>query len=232
MTDAEGVVPAFRATQEWRESILLLDRRDRIATTREDLVRITLVADVPHETIARGVVEIMQRDGQFHHPEPRAEMAADAGDGFDQVGAQLVGDAWKLAFRNAFQVRGRFDLRKQRITRGVDHPRIVAQCGLPRLRFRYDDALASSAPRARPKRRRVWRMRIWRLISRISWMRFAFAASTSLRVSTPTMWVGLSRSTTTRRPTFSPTIRSEASRKEWSSNTTIGPRFSISPMWV
>src|SRR6185437_6636658 len=284
MADAKGVVPAFRTAQERREPILLLDRRDCIATAGKDLVRITLVADVPHDAVARRVVEIVQRGSQLDDAESRAEMAADAGDRFDQVRAQFIRDARKFGFRNTLQVCRRIDLRKQRITRGIDHPRIVAQRGHPRTQCRqgaclrysvraeaqrakptkskrcssfdsapsalrsepapdsipgvnglpaFYDALASFAARVRPpKRRRVWRIRIWRLMSRISWMRLAFAASTSLRVSTPTMWVGFSRSTTTRRPTFSPTIRSEASRREWSSNTTIGPRFSMSPMRV
>src|SRR5690348_11749533 len=232
VADAKGVVFAFGAAQERRESAACLDRGDAIASPGEDLVRIALMADVPHDPVARRVVEIVQCDRQLDHAKPGAEVAADAGDRFDQVRAQFVRHARQLGFRNAFQVVWRFDAGEQWVKCAVDHPRIVAQRGLPRLRFRYD-TLASFAPRARlPKRRRVWRMRIWRLMSRISWMRLALAASTSLRVSTPTMRVGLSRATTIRRPTFSATIRSDASRREWSSNTTIGPRFSMSPMRV
>ena len=85
MADAEGVVFAFLALGERRHAVLLLDRVDAVAAAGEDLVRIALVADVPDQAVVRGVVQVVQGDGQLDHAQPGAEVAAGAADRFDQV---------------------------------------------------------------------------------------------------------------------------------------------------
>ena len=95
---------------------------------------------------------------------------------------------------------------------------VPSQCSLsrPASGWRDDEALDSpAAVRVRPPKRRakVWRIRMARVASRISWMRRLLAAITSLRVRMPTIRVGLLRGTTINRPTFSVTIRSAASRR-------------------
>ena len=56
MADAKRVVRGFVALREWGEAVLFLDRLDAIATAGEDLVRIALVADIPHQPVIRCVV--------------------------------------------------------------------------------------------------------------------------------------------------------------------------------
>jgi hypothetical protein len=136
LADTEGVVSAFGAAQERREAAVRLDRGDAIAAPGEDLVRIALVPHVPHDAVARRVVNEMQRDRQFDHAESGAEVAAHAGHRFDQVGAQLVRDARQIGFGNALQVVRRIDAGEQRVTCAVDHPRIVAQRASKRMRLR------------------------------------------------------------------------------------------------
>ena len=121
MTHAESVVRAFFAFRERREAILFLDRGDLVAAAGQDLVRIALMADVPDQAIVRRVIQIMQRDGQFDHAEPGAEMSADAGHRFDQVFAQLARDIGQFAFVELAQVGRRVDGGEARIALGVNH---------------------------------------------------------------------------------------------------------------
>ena len=76
MPGAEGIVFAFAALGEAGEAAGLAQRADPAATARENLVRIGLMADVPDQPVARRVEHVVQRDGQLHDPEARAEMAA------------------------------------------------------------------------------------------------------------------------------------------------------------
>ena len=46
------------------------------------------MADVPDQPVVGRVEHVMQRDGQFDHAEPGAELAAGDGDGADGFGAQ------------------------------------------------------------------------------------------------------------------------------------------------
>ena len=110
MTDAEGVVLAFRTRREGCEAAALFDRTQGIAPSREHLVRVGLVAHVPDQAVVRGVEHVVQRDGQFDGAEPRREMAAPLADRVDQVAAQLVGDRDEIATWNGPQVRRVLDL--------------------------------------------------------------------------------------------------------------------------
>ncbi|MCW0449647.1 hypothetical protein NB706_002481 [Xanthomonas sacchari] len=121
MADAEGVVLAFLALGERRHAIGLLDRVDAVAAPGEDLVRIGLVADVPHQLVDRRVVEVVQGDGEFDHAQPGAEVAAALADALDQKGAQFLGDGRQLRFIEATQFGGDLDAREARIAGGVDH---------------------------------------------------------------------------------------------------------------
>ena len=56
----------------------------RFAATGEHLVRIGLVAHIPHDAIVRCLVDIMERDGELDRAEPRREMPAARGDILDQ----------------------------------------------------------------------------------------------------------------------------------------------------
>ncbi|MNO80211.1 hypothetical protein D3C76_714080 [compost metagenome] len=99
MADAEGVVVAFRTAREGGQAVLLAQRGHALAAAGEDLVRVGLVADVPHQTVVRGVEDVVQGDGQFDHPEAGAEVPAGLADAVQQVLAQFVseGDELRLA---------------------------------------------------------------------------------------------------------------------------------------
>ena len=72
-----------------------------VAAARQHLVRIRLMADIPHQPVVRGVEDIVQRDRQFDRAEAGGEMTAHLADGVDQVLPQFVGDCAQLRRRAA-----------------------------------------------------------------------------------------------------------------------------------
>jgi hypothetical protein len=92
VADAEGVVLALAALGEAGQAALLAHAVHALAPPGEDLVRIGLVADVPDDAIVRGVEDVMQRDGQFHHAKPGRQVPAGARDAVDQKCPQLNGE--------------------------------------------------------------------------------------------------------------------------------------------
>ncbi len=226
MTYAERVIGTFVASGKRCEAVLVLDCVDAVAAAGEDLVRIALVADVPYEAIGRRVEEIMQGDGQLDHAKARAEVTATACDLFDQVFAQLARDRGQLARVELAQVGGRVDVGKARIARGVDHGGVCGRsaifghagslgkdCGAGMAAAGRIQSLASG-PRRPSVLRIVWRMRMCRSASRVSFRRRECAVTRSPRVSTPTSLVGASRFATITLPTLCSTMWSAASRRE------------------
>ena len=114
MTDAESVKFTLCAGRERRESLILLDRREPIATAREDLVRIRLMSDIPDQPVVRRLEHVMQRHRQFDSAQARRKVSALAADGLDQVSAQLFGDLRQVTPRQRAQVRRRLYSRKKR----------------------------------------------------------------------------------------------------------------------
>ena len=55
MTRAEGVVGAFAAAQEAGGTVRALDARERIAASRQRLVPVGLMTDVPYDAIVGGI---------------------------------------------------------------------------------------------------------------------------------------------------------------------------------
>ncbi len=106
MAHAERVVVAFFAPREGGESIELADRAQLVAAPGQHLVRVGLVAHVPDDAILGRVVDVMERDGEFHRAEPGGEMAADAAHRFDQIGAQLLGNRLQTLLGQGAKIGG------------------------------------------------------------------------------------------------------------------------------
>ena len=114
MRGAEGVVLALGALGESGEPAALPQRPDAVTPTRQDLMRIGLVADVPYDAIIRGVEEVVQRHCQLDHPEPGAEMPAGGRDRIYGLLTQLVGQLAQLPGFEAAHVGRCFDKIEQR----------------------------------------------------------------------------------------------------------------------
>ena len=65
MRGAEGVVFALDAPRKAGNATQLAQCVHALAPTGEDLVRIGLVADVPHQAVTRRIEHVMQRNRQF-----------------------------------------------------------------------------------------------------------------------------------------------------------------------
>jgi len=90
MRGAEGVVRTLAAAREARDAILLAQHGHLVAPAGEYLVRISLVADVPHDAIFRRVEHVVQRNGQLDRAEIGRQVAAGLRHGIEHVLAQLV----------------------------------------------------------------------------------------------------------------------------------------------
>ena len=99
-------------------------------------MRVSLVPDVPDQSVARSVENIVQGDRQLDHPEPRPEMPPGHGYRADRLGPQFVGELPDILFLEAAQIRRTLYGVEQR--RGYDHDRnyIVASSLVANSRWR------------------------------------------------------------------------------------------------
>ena len=74
MRRAERVVFALAPLREARQPAALTQRRDPVLATRQNLMRITLVTDVPNQDVARGVKNVMDRRRQLDNAQTRTQM--------------------------------------------------------------------------------------------------------------------------------------------------------------
>ena len=99
---AEGVVFTLAAPQESGDAALLAQRLHLIAAAGEELMRISLVADVPHELIYGRVEHVMKRDGKLDDAKARADVAAGARAAVDQTLTDLRRELAELVARERF----------------------------------------------------------------------------------------------------------------------------------
>jgi hypothetical protein len=77
-------------------------------------VRVALVADVPHELVARRVEDVVQGHGQLHHAEPRADVPPRARAHVDEALADLVRERAQVVAREGLEVGRRLDAVEER----------------------------------------------------------------------------------------------------------------------
>ena len=77
-------------------------------------MRVGLMADIPDQSIIRGIEDIVHRRGQFDHAKTGAEMAAGLADRGDHFGAQFIGQLAQLRGLKLAKVVGSFDGIEQR----------------------------------------------------------------------------------------------------------------------
>src|SRR5450830_785246 len=104
MRGAEGVVLALGTARKTGNPIELAQRRHLIATAGEDLVRISLMADVPDDAVFWCVEDVVQGNRQFHRTEIGREMSAGLRHRIEHEGAQLVSQWLQLGTRELPQI--------------------------------------------------------------------------------------------------------------------------------
>lgn len=97
VSDSEGVVFALAPLREPGDPIFCPICRKSLPASRQDLVPIGLMADIPDELVYGCIEDVVERHGQLYHSQTRSEMAiADLGDDVDDVLAELCGYLWKV----------------------------------------------------------------------------------------------------------------------------------------
>ena len=76
MPDTECVVGRLETVGKPCDAALGAKRRKPIPTSREDLVRIGLMSDIPDELIRRKIKNVIERERQLHCTKARREMTA------------------------------------------------------------------------------------------------------------------------------------------------------------
>ncbi len=102
----EDVMRRFRATREPADAIERAQRSEALQAAGEQLVRVGLVARVPHDPVARRLQEPVEGDRELDDPERGAEVAAGLGDGGDDRGTDLGRELGQLRLIQAAQVGG------------------------------------------------------------------------------------------------------------------------------
>jgi hypothetical protein len=99
MSGTEGIVFAFGALRESGEASWLAQGAYTIAAAGQDFVRVSLVAYVPDQPVARCVEEIVKRNSQLDDTEPGAKVSPGHRNGINRFGAKFVGNLLEDGFR-------------------------------------------------------------------------------------------------------------------------------------
>ena len=130
VTAVEHVVGRFAPAREAADTVELTERAEPLESTREQLVRVGLVAGVPDDPVARRLEQPVEGDGDLDDPERRAEVAAGDRDRRDDRLADLVGELLELGLVEAAQVgrsvEGREDRHRAESTPGVAASAVTA----------------------------------------------------------------------------------------------------------
>src|SRR5690349_24578953 len=106
MTSAERIEFGFITTKETANAPVLLHSWQKVTPSRQNLVRVSLMAHVPYQTIVRRVERVMQCDCQFNRTQRGACVAAHARHGLEDVLTNVVGNVLKLIDVQFPQIRG------------------------------------------------------------------------------------------------------------------------------
>ena len=101
---AHDVVLGLVDGAERRQSLVVPDRLQLVATAGEDLMRVRLVTHVPEDLVRRGIQQRVQRDGDLTGPEVGAEVAADLPHRVDDVLADLLSDLLQFVLAELVEV--------------------------------------------------------------------------------------------------------------------------------
>jgi hypothetical protein len=104
MASTEMVEIAFGAFEVPRNPVLLAKGMEVVETTGDQLVGISLVPDIPDDPIPVKIEGLVQRQGELHNPQTRAEMATTGGDHLKMTLSNLTGDILKLRQLEAMQL--------------------------------------------------------------------------------------------------------------------------------
>ena len=106
---AKAVMLALSAEHKAVQSTGLTDGVKALLASGEQLVDVTLVADVEDEAVFRGIEDIVHGDGQLDHAQVGADMSAGLGYTEDQPLTNLLGEPLQLDNAEPFYIQRRLD---------------------------------------------------------------------------------------------------------------------------
>ena len=106
MARTERVVLALVSLEKTGKAILLSQRFHSACPPGEQLVRIALVTDVPHNLVSRSVERRVNGNGQLDHAKAGADVPSCSGAHFDEALADFRREGAQVIARHASQ-RGR-----------------------------------------------------------------------------------------------------------------------------
>src|SRR5256714_11108734 len=109
VTRAESVVLTLGTLEKARESIFLAERFDPIGATRQQLVGIPLVANVPDDLVARSIEYRVEDNRKLDNSQPGADVPTGARADLDEARPHLLRDSAQLISRHRLQVGRRID---------------------------------------------------------------------------------------------------------------------------
>ncbi len=106
VTGADDVVRRFGTLREAGEAAVLADGPEAVAASREQLVRVALVAHVPDDLVLGALQDAVQRDGELDGAQAGGEMAAGLADAGEDGLADLVGEQRQFTLGESLEVGG------------------------------------------------------------------------------------------------------------------------------
>ena len=91
MTRAKGVIRTFGSLGKTTESIELAVGTKGRPASRQDFMTISLVTNIPDQSVVWRIKDPVQGDGQFNHPQTGTEMPPFFSHGFNNELPQLLG---------------------------------------------------------------------------------------------------------------------------------------------
>ena len=114
MRGAERIIFALGALGEAAEAAALAQGADALAPASNNLVRIGLMADVPHQFVVRRVEHIMESDGQLDHAKAGTEVAPGHRNGVNHFLAEFIRQLPQLPGFQPAQIGRNIDLVEKR----------------------------------------------------------------------------------------------------------------------
>ena len=151
MPDAEGVVFALVARRERRQTVLQLDPAQARAPTRQYFVRVRLVPNVPEQSVARRLIDIVQGDREIHRTQSGGKVPALLAYRVDEVGSNFRRDAAKRTQRQSTQVVRGIDFAQQRVAHYIHSSRGNARAGTSRPLQKWNSSFRPPAPLLVPR---------------------------------------------------------------------------------
>jgi hypothetical protein len=96
---SERIILALGTLWETADPSVLAKRTELILTPGQNLVRISLMANVPDEAIMSGIEYIMQSYGEFNYAKAGGKMPAVFGNGAYDSGANFLSEFLQLLVR-------------------------------------------------------------------------------------------------------------------------------------